>query len=371
VRQFTRLLTDERYRDRLSALLDQTAQAPQALPAEPDRTPLPTYDRSERPAPLSPDIVRVGPDTIRIEPDTVYMVRDAVQLPPDTVRETTVVEVQRALLDTGTFRAFEVNFAFGESTLLPRATRSLDVVGEVLAKYPELRVEIAGHTDAVGTEDDNRTLSDARAQSVREYLTNRFGIAPQRLVARGYGEARPIATNETEAGRALNRRVEFVVLNPAAAFLRAEGRNPSNEPAANEAGQDLETMIRRAIQEELDAYNPLIPEGRNWKATMMIEYADREERTRELARLAGIEAQTWVQIAGHDKVFAIADEDLDRSTEDKTSAVHFLRFELDAPMCEAVREGAAIALGIDHPSYRMQVDAVAEPVRTALAADLD
>jgi len=126
-----------------------------------------------------------------------------------------------------------------------------------------------------------------------------------------------------------------------------------------------------AIQEELDAYNPLIPEGRNWKATMMIEYEDREERTRELARLAGIEAQTWVQIAGHDKVFAIADEDLDRSTEDKTSAVHFLRFELDAPMCEAVREGAAIALGIDHPSYRMQVDAVAEPVRTALAADLD
>jgi len=126
-----------------------------------------------------------------------------------------------------------------------------------------------------------------------------------------------------------------------------------------------------AIQEELDAYNPLIPEGRNWKATMMIEYEDREERTRELARLAGIEAQTWVQIAGHDKVFAIADEDLDRSTEDKTSAVHFLRFELDAPMREAVREGAAIALGIDHPSYRMQVDAVAEPVRTALAADLD
>lgn len=263
VRQFTRLLADERYRDRLSALLDQTAQAPQALPAEPDRTPLPTYDRLERPAPLSPDIVRVGPDTIRIEPDTVYMVRDTVQLPPDTIRETTVVEVQRALLDTGVFRAFEVNFAFGESTLLPRATRSLDVVGKVLAKYPELRVEVAGHTDAVGAEDYNRTLSDARAQSVREYLINRFGIDLQRLVARGYGEARPIATNETEAGRALNRRVEFIVLNPEAAFRRDEGDDPSGRPAADEAGrtgQDLETMVRRAIQEELERQRATPPD---------------------------------------------------------------------------------------------------------------
>jgi outer membrane protein OmpA-like peptidoglycan-associated protein len=193
-------------------------------------------------------------------PDTVRIVEDTAALPPDTVRETTVVEVQRALLDTGMFRAFEVNFAFGESTLLPRAARSLDVVGEVLTRYPNLRVEIAGHTDAVGAADYNRTLAERRAESVRRYLVRRSGIDAQRLDAKGYGEAQPIATNETAAGRALNRRVEFVVLNPAAAFLRAEGRNPSNEPAANEAGQDLETMIRRAIQEELERQQAAPPD---------------------------------------------------------------------------------------------------------------
>ena len=262
MRQLVQLLADERYRDHLRALLEQT-ESPPRTPSSggADRSPLPADQRPTRSVPPpAPDIVRVGPDTVRIMPDTVRIVEDTAALPPDTVRETTVVEVQRALLDTGMFRAFEVNFAFGESTLLPRAARSLDVVGEVLTRYPNLRVEIAGHTDAVGAADYNRTLAERRAESVRRYLVRRSGIDAQRLDAKGYGEAQPIATNETAAGRALNRRVEFVVLNPAAAFLRAEGRNPSNEPAANEAGQDLETMIRRAIQEELERQQAAPPD---------------------------------------------------------------------------------------------------------------
>ena len=254
MRQVVQLLADERYRDRLRALLEQTEAPPSGTEAY----------RRPRPVPSpSPDAVPVGPDTIRIAPDTVRIVEDTVALLPDTVRETTVVEVQRALLDTGVFRAFEVNFAFDASTLLPRATRSLDVVGEVLTRYPNLRVEIAGHTDAVGAADYNRTLAEQRAESVRQYLVRRLGIDPKRLEAQGYGEARPIATNETAAGQALNRRVEFVVLNPVAAFSRAEGRDPSNEPAANEAGrggQDLETIIRRAIREELERQRTAPPD---------------------------------------------------------------------------------------------------------------
>ena len=157
-------------------------------------------------------------DTVRVETtvrDTVT-VTDSVRAVPDTVRETRVETVERRLLDTGAFRAFEVNFAFGESTLQSRATRTLDAVGTVLGRYPELRVEIGGHTDAVGTDTFNQQLSEARAEAVRAYLIDRFEVAPDRLVARGYGEAQPIASNERRSGRALNRRVEFTVLNPEA-----------------------------------------------------------------------------------------------------------------------------------------------------------
>ena len=124
------------------------------------------------------------------------------------------------------------------------------------------------------------------------------------------------------------------------------------------------------IEEELDAYNPLIPDGTNWKATFMIEYEDAAERARELARLIGIEDQTWVQVEGHDKVFAVADEDLDRDTDEKTSSVHFMRFELTDDMREAVKAGAGIAMGIDHVNYSYRVD-VAASVRASLAADID
>jgi hypothetical protein len=123
------------------------------------------------------------------------------------------------------------------------------------------------------------------------------------------------------------------------------------------------------IQGELDAYNPLVPDGGNWKATMLIEYPDEDERKRMLARLKGIERQVWVRVQGFDPVHAIADEDLERENEEKTSSVHFLRFELAAPMREALRRGASLAMGVDHPEYRASLD-VAPEVRAALIADL-
>ena len=124
------------------------------------------------------------------------------------------------------------------------------------------------------------------------------------------------------------------------------------------------------IRDELDAYNPLIPDGANWKATMMIEYPDVEERQRMLARLIGIEGRVWVQVESHARVHAIADEDLERANEEKTSAVHFLRFELDRAMAAAVKRGARLAAGVDHPHYRVVIDDLPAAVRSSLAADL-
>jgi hypothetical protein len=125
------------------------------------------------------------------------------------------------------------------------------------------------------------------------------------------------------------------------------------------------------IEEELNAYNPLIPDGRNWKVTLMIEFPDVEQRRRELQRLKGIEDKCWVQVAGHDRVYAIADEDLERENEEKTSAVHFLRFELTPEMVSALRSGAGLSIGIDHDQYTHAVDPVPESVRAALLADFD
>jgi len=123
------------------------------------------------------------------------------------------------------------------------------------------------------------------------------------------------------------------------------------------------------IQHELDAYNPLLPDGSNWKATMLIEYPDAEERKRMLASLKGIERRVWVQIQGCERVFAIADEDLERENEEKTSSVHFLRFELTPPMRNALHGGAGLTVGVDHPAYRAQSE-LAPEVRAALAADV-
>ena len=122
------------------------------------------------------------------------------------------------------------------------------------------------------------------------------------------------------------------------------------------------------IAEELGAYNPLIPDGSNWKVTLLLEFAQPQERARALARLRGIEDRCWVEIAGQARVFAIADEDLERENAEKTSAVHFLRFELTDAMIARLRSGAALAAGIDHEHYRYQVT-VSESMRESLAAD--
>ena len=124
------------------------------------------------------------------------------------------------------------------------------------------------------------------------------------------------------------------------------------------------------IEEELAAYNPLIPDGSNWKATLLIEFPDAEERRRELARLKGIEDRCWAQVAGHARVYAIADEDLERENDHKTSSVHFLRFELTPAMVASARSGAAVSLGIDHEHYTHAVDPLGSSQRDALVKDL-
>ena len=127
----------------------------------------------------------------------------------------------------------------------------------------------------------------------------------------------------------------------------------------------------QGIQDELDTYNPLIPDGRNLKATMMIEYAGAEERKHALSKLKGIEDRVWVQVEGCARIYAIADEDLERENEEKTSAVHFLRFELDDEMARALKYGVGLALGVDHPNYQAEVATVAAGVRASLTQDLD
>jgi hypothetical protein len=147
---------------------------------------------------------------------------------------------------------------------------------------------------------------------------------------------------------------------------------------------ESETTIRYQIQEmlriekvfeeegilqEIEAYAPLVPDGSNWKATMMIEYTDINERKRELAKLIGVEDRMFVEVEGHGRVYAIADEDLDRETAEKTSAVHFVRFELNPAMCAAVKAGAGVKMGCDHTHYPSHVEMAAETL-ASLAGDL-
>ncbi len=124
------------------------------------------------------------------------------------------------------------------------------------------------------------------------------------------------------------------------------------------------------IQEELDAYNALVPSGRNWKATFMLEFPVESERKQWLAKLIGIERQTWVQVTGFAKVYPICNEDLERETDEKTSSVHFMRFELSPEMCAAVKQAAGVSMGTEHAHYNYQVELAAESLRS-LAADLD
>ena len=125
------------------------------------------------------------------------------------------------------------------------------------------------------------------------------------------------------------------------------------------------------IKEELEAYNPLIPDGKNWKATFMLEFGDVAERRIRLAELVGVEANVWMQVAGFDRITPIYNEDLERSTEEKTSSVHFMRFELTDAMIAALKNGAALSAGIDHPQYNYTVDPVYDNTLKALLNDLD
>ena len=124
------------------------------------------------------------------------------------------------------------------------------------------------------------------------------------------------------------------------------------------------------IDEELDAYNPLIPDGTNWKATMMIQYPNVDERQEMLTQLIGIEDLIWMQVSGHDKIYAIADEDLERDTEVKTSAVHFMRFELGNDMIASLKTNATISAGVEHKNYQRTVDPVQNNLRDSLVNDL-
>jgi len=130
------------------------------------------------------------------------------------------------------------------------------------------------------------------------------------------------------------------------------------------------TFEEAGIADELDAYNPLVPDGSNFKATMLIEYEDVEERKQALARLRGIEARVYVQVEGCARVSAIADEDLPRENDEKTAAVHFLRFELTPEMVAALKYGVGLSIGVDHPAYKVAIAAVGDEARKALVADL-
>ena len=125
------------------------------------------------------------------------------------------------------------------------------------------------------------------------------------------------------------------------------------------------------INDELEAYNPLIPDGSNWKATFMVEFPDAEERQAMLQKLVGIENLVYMQVGELDKCFAIADEDLERADETKTSAVHFLRFELTADMVTALKDGTHLTAGIDHENYQLRISPIAENIRLSLLGDLD
>jgi hypothetical protein len=125
------------------------------------------------------------------------------------------------------------------------------------------------------------------------------------------------------------------------------------------------------IQDELDAYNPLIPSGRNWKATLLLEFPDPEQRRVALENLIGVEDRCWVRVSEMERVFAIADEDIDRENDEKTSAVHFLRFELSASMVDAMKGGGLLSIGVDHDHYRHSVSPLPPAVRDSLSLDLD
>jgi hypothetical protein len=130
------------------------------------------------------------------------------------------------------------------------------------------------------------------------------------------------------------------------------------------------TFESDGIQGELDAYNPLIPDGSNWKVTLLLEFPDADERRAALEKLIGVEDRCWIRVSEMERVFAIADEDMERANDEKTSAVHFLRFELSPSMVEAMKSGASLSIGVDHENYRHSLGPVPSSIRDSLSLDL-
>ena len=207
------------------------------------------YDAMGRPRPNRTEIA-LGGDSLGTGLDTTALA-DTMALPPVAEEgvepetppinvETTPRVVEREMLETGLFRAVDVNFEFNESTLLPESETALAAVGEVLVKYPTLQIEIGGHTDAIGPDGYNLVLSQARAETVRDFLSAQFGIDSSRMTATGYGEARPVASNANPTGRTLNRRVEFSAIG----VEGPQGRTIS--PGDTEARRDaiLQEILR-------------------------------------------------------------------------------------------------------------------------------
>jgi hypothetical protein len=186
---------------------------------------------------------------------------------------------------------------------------------------------------------------------------------PQLLSLEQYARERPAS----RPGMIEHRRARRLHIGPHCSWSFEDRRTVQYQ--VQEMLRSERIFEPESIAEELETYNPLIPDGSNLKATLMIEYADPEQRARQLVELRGFERHCWMRVAGCDAVYAIADEDLARENDTKTAAVHFLRFEFSAAMIAAARTGAALAAGVDHPAYRYSVDPLPEALRRELLAD--
>lgn len=191
------------------------------------------------------------------------------------------------------------------------------------------------------------------------------GISRHSLMSlEAYAKARP----EFRARVMAHKKVRTLAVGPAVTLIFEDELTIRYQ--VQEMLRTERIFEEEGIQDELSAYNPLVPDGSNWKATMLIEYPDPDVRSRRLAELINVEDRVWVRVQGCEPVYAIADEDMERETAEKTSSVHFLRFELSPAMVSALRGGAALAVGIDHPAYRFAVDPVLQAVRDSLVEDL-
>jgi hypothetical protein len=184
------------------------------------------------------------------------------------------------------------------------------------------------------------------------------------MTLEAYTKARPVIRAETMA----HKKNRLVHLGEHIALMFEDEKTLRYQ--IQEMLRVEKTFEEQGIEDELNAYTPLLPDGHNWKATMLIEYAEEAERRRMLALLKGVEDQVYVQVGEFDRVFAIADEDMERENAEKTSSVHFLRFDLTRNMMDALQAGAGVAMGVQHPNYMAQLATVPEATRTALMADL-